>query len=897
MTKMINLQIDGKKVTVKEGTTILQAAKSIGIKIPHLCYREDLPIIGGCRMCVVEVENARSLIASCAYPVSEGMVVKTNTERVIKSRKMVLELLLSDHPYDCMTCEKSGDCKLEKYAYEYGVRKTRFVGEKHTYNIDDSNPFIERDYNKCILCGRCVAVCQNVQISEAIDYINRGFKSKIGTPFDRGLQDSTCVFCGQCVGVCPTGALIEKIRKGKARTWEMKKIDTTCAYCGCGCGITLYVKDNKIIKVEGDRKRVTNKGNLCVKGRFGFDFVNHTDRLKKPLIKKDGKFEESTWDEALNYVASKFKEIKLKYGADSLAGLASAKCTNEENYIFQKFIRAVFGTNNVDHCARLCHASTVVGLAMAFGSGAMTNSISEIRNTDCILVTGSNTTEAHPIIALEIKAAVKHNKAKLIVIDPRKIELTRYATHWLKIKPGSNVAVFNAILNVIIEENLINTEFIKSRTVNFDEVKEVVKKYTPESVEEITGVSAEEIKTVARVYANSKNSSIIYSMGVTQHTTGTDGVLTLANLAMATGNICRESTGINPLRGQNNVQGACDMGSLPNVYPGYQKVIDNKVREKFEKAWKVSLSDKNGLTIIEMMNAAIEGKIKGMYIMGENPMLSDPNLNHVKQALTSLDFLVVQDIFMTETAELADVVLPVASFAEKDGTFTNTERRVQMVRKALTPPGESRIDWEIIMDLSNRMGYKMHYNNVSEIMDEINSLTPIYGGICYDRLTTNGLQWPCPSKDHPGTPYLHKDQFTCGLGKFHPVEYRKPAELPDEKYPYILTTGRNLTHYHTGTMTRRSIGLNEYLPEGKLEINPVDAKNLNIKDEDLIRISSRRGEIVLKALITEKSPKGVVFLPFHFKEASANVLTIDALDPLAKIPEFKVCAVKLEHYN
>ncbi|MEW5767683.1 MAG: formate dehydrogenase subunit alpha [bacterium] len=913
---MVELTIDGQTVEVGEGTTIFRAAKSLGIKIPHLCYHKHLLPTGACRICLVEVEGARSLIASCVCPVSPGMKVRTDSERVLNARRAVIDLLLSDHPEDCLTCEKNGDCKLQNYAYQLGVRSTSFKGERHAYPIDSSNPFIERDYSKCILCGRCVVICETVQGNHVVDFADRGFGSRIATYFDRPMQASNCVFCGQCVSVCPVGALTEKEAKFKGQSWEFSKVTTTCPYCGTGCQFDLNIKDNRIIKVTPAWDAPVNQGRLCVKGKFGLDFVNREDRLKIPLVRKGGKLQEASWDEAIDLVAKRLGEIKEKYGPDSIGGLCSAKCTNEDNYIFQKFIRAAVGTNNVDHCARLCHASTVAGLATAFGSGAMTNSIAEIAGADCILVTGSNTTENHPVIALKIKEAVNRG-AKLLLFDPRSIELADWAHLHLRQRPGTDVAWLNGLMNVIIAEDLHDKDFIRERCENLEAMAETVAKYTPEYVESITGIPADELREAARIYATANAANIIYSMGITQHSHGTDNVLCCANLAMLTGNVGKPSAGVNPLRGQNNVQGACDMGGLPDVYPGYQKVTDEAARTKFEKAWGVKLSAKPGLTLTEMINAAGDGQLKALYIMGENPMLADPDINHVKEALQSFDFLVCQDIFLTETAALADVVLPSTSFAEKDGTFTNTERRVQLVRKAFPPVGESREDWRIITELARRMGYKMVFHVPDEmparsavktakgysiayhipalIMREIAKLTPSYGGISHLRLEKEGgLSWPCPTSTHPGTPYLHAERFTRGRGLFSAIEFKEPAELPDEEYPFILTTGRMLYHYHTGSMSRRSKGLDEIVPEGYIEINPADAANLSIEDGQFVKVSSRRGQIDVKAMVTDIPPQGAVFMPFHFAEAAANVLTNPVLDPVAKIPELKVCAVKIE---
>lgn len=777
------IEIDETKFDVPNGLTVLQAAELVGIEIPHLCYHKLLSPSAACRLCVVEVEGSRTLVASCVYPVSDGLKVKTDTERVRKARKLVVELLVSDHPLDCMTCEQTGNCKLQDYAYQFDIKKTRFEGkrhEKHNYPIDFSNPFIERNLNKCVLCRRCVSVCDEIQVSEVYDFSQRGFETKIATAFDQPLNDSPCVSCGQCVWVCPTGALTEKAAKGKGRTWEMEKIRTTCTYCSCGCTVHLNVKDDKIVKVTSVEDSPVGSGALCVKGRFGYDFIHNPDRLTSPLVKRSRAgcpacFEEITWDEALTLVANKLTEIKEKYGPDSIGALSSAKYTNEENYLMQKFARAVIGTNNVDHCARLCHSSTIAGLAAAFGSGTMTNSISEIEGADVILVTGSNTTEAHPIIGNAIKRAVKFNETKLIVFDPRGgIELAQRADIHLRQRCGTDVAWINGMMNVIIDEELYDKEFIETRTEGFEELKNTVAKYTSEYVEGITGISASDLSEAARLYASAERAMIFYSMGITQHTTGTNNVLSIANLAMLTGNVGKESTGVNPLHEQSNVQGACDMGALPNVYSGYQKVTDSDARQKFQKAWGINLPKEVELTVVEMVNAAYEGKIKAMYIMGENPALSDPDITHVKEGLKNLDFLVVQDIFLTETAELADVVLPGVSCAEKDGTITNTERRIQRIRRAVPPVGESRADWKIICDLAGYIGYKMDYSSPAEIMDEIAELTPIYGGIHYDRLENEELAWPCTDRQHPGTKFLHKGEFSRGSGKFHPVDYIPP---------------------------------------------------------------------------------------------------------------------------
>jgi len=895
MSDEITLTIDGNTVTVPKGTSILDAALKVGVEIPHLCYAPelDLPPSGSCRLCLVEIEGFRAPVASCVHPALNGMVVRTDSEALRQHRRTIIDLLLSDHPHDCLTCEQAGACDLQKYAYLLEVKESEFRGESVWPEPVQDGPALVYDASKCVLCGRCVEVCQNQQVTGAIDFMGRGFETRVGLPPGLPREDSVCVECGNCIDVCPTGALSFAGAQGKGRLWDSKKVTTVCPYCGCGCLLEMRIVDGKVVEIRGAQGQGPSEGMLCVKGRFGFDFLAHGERLTQPLIRRDGELQPASWDEALDLIAERLSEIKEQHGAEALAGLASAKCTNEENYLMQKLVRAAFGTNSIDHCARLCHASTVAGLAQAFGSGAMTNSIDDIPDAEVIFVIGSNTTECHPIIGAAIKRAVKGGGTKLIVADPRSIELTDYAEIHLRQKPGTDVALINALARVIIEERLEDDAFIAERTEGFEEYRRALEPYIPEFAEKITGVPAERIVAAAKLYGAASPGSIIYSMGITQHTTGTDNVLALANLALLTGNIGKPGAGVNPLRGQNNVQGACDMGALPNVYPGYQKVTDADCRAKFEKAWGVSLSDEVGITVVEIVNAAADGALKGLLIMGENPMLSDPDITHVEEALKNLDFLAVQDIFLTETAQLADVVLPATGFAEKDGTFTNTERRVQRVKKAISPPGEARADWDILCDLSRRMGYEMNYAGPADIQNEIASLTPSYGGITYDRIESEGLQWPCPAADHPGTPILHTEKFARGFGKFHVVEYIEAKELPDQEYPFLLSTGRILQHFHTGTMSRHSEVLDKLVSVGAVEINPDDATKIGIADGDMVKISSRRGEIQIAARVTDRVVPGTVFLAFHFKEAPANRLTIAVLDPVAKIPEFKVCAVKI----
>lgn len=895
----INLTIDGRLVAAEQGKTVLEIAHENGFDVPHLCYDPRITPTGGCRLCLVEIAGQRGLQTSCTREAEDGMVVTTTTDEIRRIRKTTLELLISEHRLVCTTCDTDGNCLLQDYAYQYQVNEKRFPSfepKATVRNYTSGDKAIVYDPTKCVRCQRCIKICDEVQMASALTFRERAGSIMVTTAFETTLKDSTCETCGQCISTCPTGALYERESVGAARPKDVTLTRTTCPYCGVGCQLDLNVhkRTGNLVRVTSEIGCIPNDGNTCVKGRFGMDFVGKDDRLTDPLIRKNGKLEKATWEEAIDLVAERFTGIKSEYGADSLAGLSSAKTTNEDNYIMQKFVRAVFGTNNVDHCARLCHASTVAGLARAFGSGAMTNSIEELGRAPCIFVIGSNTTECHPVIGILIRQAVAAGRTNLIVADPRQISLSSISDIYLQQKPGTDVALINAMMHVILEENLADRDYISERTVDFELLEQAIAETSPEFAEKISSVPADDIRRAARMYASADAASIVYSMGITQHTTGTDNVLSLANLAMLTGNVGKECSGVNPLRGQNNVQGSCDLGALPNVYSGYQKVDDPVVREKFEKAWNVTLSEKPGLTVVEIMNAAADKTVRGLYIMGENPMLSDPDINHVEEGLKALDFLVVQDIFLNETTELADVVLPATSFAEKDGTFTNTERRVQRVRRGVEAPGASRVDWRIICSLATKMGYPMDYADASAIQDEIASVTPIYGGITYDRIEEVGLQWPCTDREHHGTKFLHKGKFTAGLGKFHPVEFLPPKEMPDDEYPFILSTGRMLEHWHTGTMSRRSVVLDDLVPTGFLEIHPNDADGMRIDEGEMLAVSSRRGKIRVPAQLTKKVAEGCVFLTFHFHESPVNALTIAALDPIAKIPEFKACAVKIE---
>ena len=897
---MVRIEIDKQKIECQSGRNLLEVARENGIDIPSLCYLKHLSPTGSCRMCVVEIEGLKGYKSACTTEVQEGLVVTAFSDAIEKVRRTTLELLLSDHDLDCSVCHQNGECGLQDltYRYQIGVKLNRRLDplkESSDARPDASSPVLIFRPDMCIRCGRCIQSCRDLQGKGVLDFMDRGIQIYPSPEYVRW-NKSSCDGCGECVQNCPTGALREKPLNGTSRLMDLdRRVRTTCGYCGVGCQMDLWVKDNRVVRVRGAGPEILpNRGRLCIKGRFGYEFIDSPERLTTPLIKENSEFREASWEEALDLVAHKLLNIRRESGSRALAGLSSARCTNEENYIFQKFIRAGLGTNSVDHCARLCHAPTVAGLVRAFGSGAMTNPIEDLAGADCILITGSNVSETHPVTATYIRNA-RDRGAKILVIDPRKIDLVHGAHLWLRQRSGSDVAWINGMIHIILKEGWHNRAFIRERTENFEALEEAVRGFTPERVEQISGITAEDLREAARAYALSEKSAIVFAMGITQHITGTDNVLSLANLAMACGQVGRASTGVNPLRGQNNVQGACDLGALPNVYPGYQKVEDPLIREKFLRAWSTdTLSDQTGLTVVEIMEAAYKGDVKGIYIMGENPMLSDPNLSHVEEALSRLDFLVVQDIFLTETARMADVVLPASAFAEKEGSFTNSGRRVLRVRKAVESPGEARPDWQILCDISSRMGYPMVYESACDIMEEIAAVTPIYGGIHYNRLEKKGLQWPCPDREHPGTVFLHKKTFSRGLGCFHPVDFIPPAEKPDREYPFILSTGRMLFHYHTATMTRKSTPLNQFAPEAYAEINARDLQRLKKKTGDVLRVVSRRGSIEIPARESERVAPGVIFIPFHFSESPANRLTNDRLDPQSKIPELKVAACRVE---
>jgi formate dehydrogenase alpha subunit len=890
----VHLTIDDRAIEVAKGETILEAGRGLGIEIPTICWHPNLTAPSLCRMCVVEQEGARVLVPACTREAEDGMVIRTTSERVMRTRKLLCELLES-------TVDLSKAPELGRYAELYGAESGRYDVTRREARVYDDNPTYVRDYDKCLMCWRCVQACgTDAQHTFAIARAGRGFDSHIATFFDVPIPESTCVYCGNCVGVCPTGALEGKrlLQIGRTATEGtgngLTRTRTTCSYCGVGCQIEMNVQDGRVVGVTSQPDVAPNNGSLCVKGRFGYDYVDSPKRLTTPLIRKNGEFAEASWDEALDLVARRFSDIKAEHGPDAIAAFSSAKCTNEENYLMQKLLRAVVGTNNVDHCSRLCHAASVAALNMSIGSAAMSNSMNETIDADCILVTGSNTTEAHPVASLDIKAAARERGARLIVVDPRRIEIADFATLWLRQRPGTDVVVFTAMCKVILDEALVDWNFVEERTENLEALVEALEDFSLEEAERISGVPAEDIATAARWYANAERAMIFWGMGISQSSHGVDNALSLINLAMLAGHLGKRSTGLNPLRGQNNVQGASDMGVLPNVFTTYQKTDDEEIVRKFERAWGARLTRVPGMVATEIVPAAAEGRVKAMLIMGENPMMSEPDLHHTEKALRNLEFLCAIDIFMNETGEIADVVLPAASLAEKDGTTTNTDRRVQRIRKAVEPPGQARADWRVLADLATRMGYPMNYNHPREIFDEMRTVTPGYAGINYERIEQQGIQWPCPTEDHEGTPYLYADGFPRGLGKFFPLEYRPPVELPDEEYPYVLSTGRILYHWHGGTISRESPSLAGIYPKGVVEIHPEDGLKLGLESGDWVKVASRRGEVVAEAKVTDRSPLGVIFISFHWKEAAANILTINELDPVAKIPEYKYCAVNVQ---
>jgi formate dehydrogenase major subunit len=905
--------IDGREIDIREGETIFRTAARLGMDLPHLCYspapgyRPD----GNCRVCMVEIEGERVLAASCIRTPSPGMKVKTQSERAKATRRMVTEVLLADQPDQAHAHDPASE--LWKIVTSMQLKQGRFP-RRTSPTADRSHPAMAVNLDACIHCNLCVRACREVQVNDVIGMAGRGHGEKIVFDFDDPMGASTCVACGECVQACPTGALMpatsvdaNNIFKGKAD----RTVDSVCPYCGVGCQLTYHIRNDKLLYVSG-RNGPANENRLCVKGRFGFDYITHPHRLKKPMIRKDGvgkhaddtvdpanpwtHFREATWEEALDRAAAGLKKIRDRDGSQALAGFGSAKGSNEEAYLFQKLVRTGFGTNNVDHCTRLCHASSVAALMEGIGSGAVSASFNECKNAEVIFVIGANPTENHPVAATFFKQAAKRG-ATLIVADTRGQALKRQATHMLQLKSGTNVALLNAMLNTIVSEKLYDEQYIQTYVEGFKAFAENVKDYTPEEMAPICGIEADVIRTVARKFARAKSAIIFWGMGISQHTHGTDNARCLIALSLITGQIGRPGTGLHPLRGQNNVQGASDVGLIPMFYPDYKSADDPQVRARFEDAWGSKLDPKSGLTVVEIMNAIHADVIKGMYIMGENPAMSDPDLNHAREALAKLEHLVVQDLFVTETAGYADVVLPASAWPEKDGTVTNTNRQVQMGRKALPLPGDAKQDWWLIQEIGRRIGLPWNYQGPHDIYAEMGSVMPSLDNISWERLEReSGVTYPAEAPDKPGKDVVFDKGFPRpgGFGKLVAAKLEPPDEVPDENYPFILTTGRQLEHWHTGAMTRRATTLDALEPGAVASVSRGTIAKLGIKPGDMIRVSTRRGTVELTARQDDAIPDGVVFIPFAFVEAAANLLTNPKLDPFGKIPEFKFCAARVE---
>jgi formate dehydrogenase alpha subunit len=886
--------IDGLEVRPDGNLTILQAAEHVGVSIPTLCHGVGTSERGACRICVVEIEGQHELAAACHTRLQPGQIVHTRSPRVLIARRTLIELAIAGVKAGG---SRLADTRIDELAVEYGADPERFSGAQKLRTIVKGDPLLVQDVALCIRCDRCWRYCDANQGVGAIAPVGRGVQSHIATFFHDPLMATKCQHCGGCAEVCPTGAIAEHWRHEFGKT--ERRGPTLCPYCGTGCQIFARVAGGKIVGVEAAGGESFNNTDLCVKGRMAFDFLNHPDRLTAPLIKapEGGSrfpgFREATWDEALAMIKSRLTAIKEQSGPSAVMGISSSRGTNEENYIFQKFMRLVVGTNNVDNCARVCHSPSVIGLTAAFGGGAATNSLDDIQEAEVLFLIGCNPTEAHPVIAMRIKRAIFEKGVRTIVADPRRIEMARLADYWLPLRPGTNVALLNGLAHVIIRDKLHDADFIAKRTEQFESFAEKVREYTPERVEAITGVPASTLEAAARLYGQAKRAMILFGLGITEHTDGSLGVMGCANLALLTGNVGRRGAGVNPLRGQNNVQGSCDMGALPNVLPGYQPLGDEAVRAKFETAWGRSLPVDRGLKFTEAWPLARRGRVRAAYILGHNPAQTDPHSQRVEEALKAMDLVVVHEIFLTKTAALADVVLPAAAFAEKEGTFINADRRVQRVRKIVEPPIGCKTDVEILCELSERMGYVMPSSTPSEIMDEIASLVPMLHGISHRRLDREPLVWPCLDQADTGAQRLYETSFTRGRGSFQIIDHCEPMEGADSAYPLVLTTGRRLEHYNCGSMSRRTPGLQALLSEEHLEINPQDAANLNVRESELVEVASRQGRLTVHAHLTDRVSPGVVFLSFHFDEVPTNELTGDYLDTLSCTPEYKVTAVRV----
>ncbi|MGY0490705.1 formate dehydrogenase subunit alpha [Streptomyces sp. WG-D5] len=896
----VSVEIDGHQVTVPEGTSVMRAAAQAGIDVPKLCATDSLEAFGSCRLCVVEIDGRRGTPASCTTPCTDGMSVKTQTPKVEKLRQGVMELYISDHPLDCLTCPANGDCELQDMAGVVGLRQVRYGYEGANHldaEKDTSNPYFDFDPSKCIACSRCVRACDEVQGTFALTIEGRGFESKVSAGAGESFLDSECVSCGSCVQACPTSTLQEKSVVDLGM--PTRSVVTTCAYCGVGCSFKAELRGDELVRMVPHKDGGANEGHSCVKGRFAFGYATHPDRKLKPMVREriTDPWREVEWDEAIGTVARRFREIQGRYGAGAIGAISSSRCTNEEVYVVQKMVRAAFGNNNVDTCARVCHSPTGYGLKQTFGESAGTQDFRSVAEADVIMVIGANPTDGHPVFASRMKRRLREG-AKLIVVDPRRIDLVRSphieAQAHLQLRPSTNVAVVNAMAHVVVTEGLVDENFVAERCEGFEEWAAFVARpeNSPEATEEITGVPASDLRAAARLYATAGNGAIYYGLGVTEHSQGSTMVMGMANLAMACGNIGRDGVGVNPLRGQNNVQGSCDMGSFPHELPGYRHISDDAVRGVFENLWGSALLPEPGLRIPNMFDAAIDGDFRGLFVHGEDIAQSDPNLQHVTAALEAMELVVVQDLFLNETAKFAHVFLPGASFLEKDGTFTNAERRVNRVRSVM-PPKAGKHEWQIVCEIATAMGYAMDYDHPSQIMDEIASVTPTFAGVSFELIDKLGsIQWPCNEEAPEGTPTMHVDAFVRGKGKFVVTSYVPTNERSTRRFPLVLTTGRILSQYNVGAQTRRT-GNVAWHPEDILEVHPHDAEERGITDGDLVTLSSRVGATTLHAQISDRMPPGVVYTTFHHPVTGANVVTTENSDWATNCPEYKVTAVQV----
>ncbi|MFJ9081944.1 formate dehydrogenase subunit alpha [Streptomyces sp. NPDC102384] len=896
----VSVEIDGQQVMVPEGTSVMRAAAEAGIEVPKLCATDSLEAFGSCRLCVVEIDGRRGTPASCTTPCTDGMSVKTQTPKVEKLRQGVMELYISDHPLDCLTCPANGDCELQDMAGVVGLRQVRYGYEGANHldaEKDTSNPYFDFDPSKCIACSRCVRACDETQGTFALTIEGRGFESKVSAGAGELFMDSECVSCGSCVQACPTSTLQEKSVVDLGM--PTRSVVTTCAYCGVGCSFKAELRGDELVRMVPHKDGGANEGHSCVKGRFAFGYATHPDRKLKPMVRDriTDPWREVEWDEAIGTVARRFREIQGRYGTGSIGAISSSRCTNEEVYVVQKMVRAAFANNNIDTCARVCHSPTGYGLKQTFGESAGTQDFRSVAEADVIMVIGANPTDGHPVFASRMKRRLREG-AKLIVVDPRRIDLVRSphieAQHHLQLRPSTNVAVVNAMAHVVVTEGLVDENFVAARCEGYEDWAAFVARpeNSPEATEEISGVPAAELRAAARLYASAGNGAIYYGLGVTEHSQGSTMVMGMANLAMACGNIGRDGVGVNPLRGQNNVQGSCDMGSFPHELPGYRHISDDAVRGVFENLWGRDLLPDPGLRIPNMFDAAIEGDFRGLFVHGEDIAQSDPNLQHVTAALAAMELVVVQDLFLNETAKFAHVFLPGASFLEKDGTFTNAERRVNRVRSVM-PPKSGKHEWQIVCEIATAMGYTMDYDHPSQIMDEIASVTPTFAGVSFDLIDKLGsIQWPCNAEAPEGTPTMHVDSFTRGKGKFAVTSYVPTNERSTRRFPLVLTTGRILSQYNVGAQTRRT-GNVAWHPEDILEVHPHDAEERGITDGDLVTMSSRVGATTLHAQISDRMPPGVVYTTFHHPVTGANVVTTENSDWATNCPEYKVTAVQV----